>query len=67
MVKLQRPKYAYARGGLVPWDEAVLHIGCEAITRGLNVFEGLKGYWREDGSLRTEYEFTYYFEVDFEG
>ena len=51
MVKLQRPKYAYARGGLVLWDEAVLHIGCEAITRGLNVFEGLKGYWREDGDF----------------
>lgn len=36
-------------GKLRLWDEAVLHIGCEAVTRGLNVFEGLKGYWQADG------------------
>jgi branched-chain amino acid aminotransferase len=35
-------------GRLRSWDEAVLHVGCEAVTRGLNVFEGLKGYWRPD-------------------
>jgi branched-chain amino acid aminotransferase len=45
MAQLQRPDYVYMRGALIPWDEATLHIGCEAITRGLNVFEGLKGYW----------------------
>jgi branched-chain amino acid aminotransferase len=45
MAKLQRPDYAYMNGAIIPWDEANLHIGCEAITRGLNVFEGLKGYW----------------------
>lgn len=38
-------------GGLRPWDEAVLHVGCEGVTRGLNVFEGLKGYRQPDGSL----------------
>jgi len=37
------------RGKLRHWDEAVLHISTEAVTRGLNVFEGLKGYWRYDG------------------
>ena len=45
MAKLQRPDFAYMNGKLIPWDDAVLHVGCEAVTRGLNVFEGLKGYW----------------------
>src|SRR5215212_3363942 len=61
MVKLQRPEYVYIGGRLRPWDDAVLHVGCEAVTRGLNVFEGLKGYWRADGSfgvvmMRPHYE-----------
>lgn len=43
--KLQKPDYAYMGGKIIPWDEAVLHVGCEAVTRGLNVFEGIKGYW----------------------
>jgi branched-chain amino acid aminotransferase len=51
-VKLQEPKYVYMAGGLRPWAEATLHIGSEAITRGLNVFEGLKGYWEPDGPFR---------------
>lgn len=58
---LQEPKFVYMRGKLRPWNEAVLHIGCEAVTRGLNVFEGIKGYWQLDGSfgilqLRQHYE-----------
>ena len=48
MVKLQRPEFAYMDGKLVPWDDAVIHVGSEAATRGLNVFEGLKGYWHKD-------------------
>jgi len=43
------------------WQDATLHVGCEAAIRGLNVFEGLKGYWQHDGSfgfimLRAHYE-----------
>lgn len=49
--KLQRPDYAYMAGKIIPWDDAVLHIGCEAVTRGLNVFEGIKGYWDINGSF----------------
>jgi branched-chain amino acid aminotransferase len=48
MIKLQKPEYAYMQGKLIPWDDAVLHVGCEAATRGLNVFEGIKGYWQTD-------------------
>lgn len=48
-------------GGLRLWNEATLHIGCEAVTRGVNVFEGLKGYWQPAGpfgivQLRRHYE-----------
>jgi branched-chain amino acid aminotransferase len=61
MVKLQKPKFVYMTGRIRPWDEAVLHVGCEAVNRGLNVFEGIKGYWRVDGTfgivmLRRHYE-----------
>lgn len=51
MVKLQKPKFVHINGRLRSWDEAVLHVGCEAATRGLSVFEGLKGYWRADGEF----------------
>jgi branched-chain amino acid aminotransferase len=58
---LQKPKFAYMGGKLRSWDDATLHIGCEAVTRGLNVFEGVKGYWQPDGQfgivmLRQHYE-----------
>jgi branched-chain amino acid aminotransferase len=61
MIKLQEPKYVYMGGGLRLWKEATLHVGCEAVTRSLNVFEGLKGYWKPDGpfgivQLRRHYE-----------
>jgi branched-chain amino acid aminotransferase len=46
--KLQRPDFAYMNGKLVPWEDAVLHVGTEAVTRGVNVFEGLKGYWQNE-------------------
>jgi branched-chain amino acid aminotransferase len=43
---LQQPKFAYFQGDVRPWEDATLHISCEAVTRGLNVYEGLKGYWQ---------------------
>jgi branched-chain amino acid aminotransferase len=61
VIKLQEPKYVYMGGGLRLWKEATLHVGCEAVTRSLNVFEGLKGYWKPGGSfgivqLRRHYD-----------
>ncbi len=50
-MKLQKPEFAYMGGQLCDWDKATLHVGCEAAIRGLNVFEGLKGYRQPDGSL----------------
>lgn len=49
MVQLQKPEWIYFGGKIRPWEEGVLHISSEAVYRGLNVFEGLKGYWQEDG------------------
>ncbi len=61
MVTLQKPKFVYMGGKLRLWEDATLHVGCEALTRGLNVFEGVKGYWQSDGRfgivmLRRHYE-----------
>ena len=59
---LQQPKWVYFQGDVRPWEEATLHISCEAVTRGLNVYEGLKGYWQEGETafgiveLRRHYE-----------
>jgi len=50
-MKLQKPEFVHMNGKLCPWDEATLHVGCEAAIRGLNVFEGVKGYRQPDGSL----------------
>ena len=50
-VTLQRPQWAYYRGAVRPYDDAVLHISSEAVHRGLNVFEGIKGYWQPDGTF----------------
>ena len=51
MAKLQRPEFVFMNGRLTKWDDAQLHIGCEAVVRGLNVFEGVKGYWQPDGTF----------------
>jgi branched-chain amino acid aminotransferase len=50
-LQLQKPEYVFFAGEIRPWDEAVLHISSEAVLRGLNVFEGLKGYWQHDGAF----------------
>ncbi len=62
MVKLQEPKYVHMSGELRLWKDATIHVGCEAAIRGLNVYEGLKGYWHPDGGsfgiiqLRKHYD-----------
>lgn len=52
MAQLQRPDLVYMNGQLTRWEDASLHVGCEAVTRGLNVYEGLKGYWQPDGTFK---------------
>ena len=43
-VQLQRPKWLFFNGAIRPWEDAVFHVSSEAVARGLNVFEGLKGF-----------------------
>ncbi len=50
MAKLQQPEFVYMNGAICAWDKAVVHISTEAVTRGLNVFEGIKGYWNNAGT-----------------
>jgi branched-chain amino acid aminotransferase len=46
---LQSPKHIWVRGAVRPWAEATLHVTTEGVQRGMNVFEGLKGFWQPDG------------------
>jgi branched-chain amino acid aminotransferase len=60
-LQLQRPENIYFEGEVRPWEDAVFHVSTEAVTRGLNVLEGLKGYWQPSGAfawrtLRLHYE-----------
>src|SRR5215831_17755850 len=62
MVQLQKPACVFMNGGIVPWDDAKIHIASEALIRGISVFEGIKGYWQFDRSkfallaLREHYD-----------
>jgi branched-chain amino acid aminotransferase len=50
-LKLQRPAVLYARGAVRPWEEGVVHVSSETALRGLNVFEGLRGYHQAGGGF----------------
>jgi branched-chain amino acid aminotransferase len=49
--QLQKPPWALVNGELVPYTEVRIHIGAEALTRALSVFEGVKGYWNTAGDV----------------
>jgi branched-chain amino acid aminotransferase len=51
IVQLQKPEWVFFGGKIRRWEEAVFHISSEAVVRGLNVFEGLKGFWQQDESF----------------
>jgi len=50
-LKLQRPSVLYARGAVRRWEEGIVHVSSEAALRGLNVFEGLRGYHQAGGGF----------------
>ena len=62
MVQLQKPPYVYMNGRITAWDDAKIHVGSEALIRGVSIFEGIKGYWQKDKNvfcllaLREHYE-----------
>jgi branched-chain amino acid aminotransferase len=46
-------EWASLDGKLVPYESAVVHIASAAFKYAASVFEGIRGYWREeDGTLR---------------
>jgi branched-chain amino acid aminotransferase len=47
--QLQTPRFALVNGVLRPYEDVRIHIGAEALTRALSVFEGMKGYWNHAG------------------
>lgn len=47
MAQLQTPAFVFMNGRLTPWEEATVHVGSEALLRGVSVFEGIKGYWQQ--------------------
>jgi branched-chain amino acid aminotransferase len=49
--QLQTPPWALVNGELVRYKDVRIHIGAEALTRALSVFEGVKGYWTADGDV----------------
>jgi branched-chain amino acid aminotransferase len=60
-LQLQRPQRVFFEGQVRPWEEAVFHVSTEAVVRGLNVFEAVKGYWQKSGDfglllLRRHYD-----------
>ena len=44
---IQAPAYAWLNGRIVPFDQCVIHARTQGAFWGANVFEGLRGYWRE--------------------
>lgn len=48
---MKRPELLWLNGRIVPWEEAQVHVWTELATRGANVFEGIRAYAHQDGSL----------------
>ncbi|MCS7258261.1 MAG: aminotransferase class IV, partial [candidate division WOR-3 bacterium] len=48
---LQKAKYIWMDGKLVPWDDAKIHINSHVIHYGTGVFEGLRCYKTPKGSV----------------
>lgn len=44
----QHPAYVWWKGGLVPWDEATVHVTDIAWSTLGAVFEGIRGYWNDE-------------------
>lgn len=44
---MERPKYIFLNGEIVPWEDAKVHVSTVAFKFGTAVFEGLRGYWNE--------------------
>ncbi|RMG83527.1 MAG: branched-chain amino acid transaminase [Chloroflexi bacterium] len=43
-----KPKYAFFRGEIVPFEQATVSVMTHALNYGTGVFGGLRGYWNDD-------------------
>lgn len=62
MASLQKPPFVWMNGGLTRWDDANVHIGAEALIRGISVFEGIKGYWDQGSRTLSLLELAAHYE-----
>ena len=47
---MQKSKYIWFDGKLVPWDQATVHVMSHVVQYGSNVFEGMRAYATENGT-----------------
>ena len=45
---MERTDWVWMDGGLVPWEEARIHVATDAVLQGDNVFEGIRAYWNDE-------------------
>ena len=50
MASVEKSKFIWMNGGLVPWDEANVHVLAHTLHYGFGVFEGTRSYEQADGS-----------------
>lgn len=43
-----KPKYAFFKGKIVPFEQATVSVMTHALNYGTGVFGGMRGYWNED-------------------
>ena len=48
---MERPRYAFFEGKIVPIEDAKVDIRTNALQYGTGIFEGIRGYW--NGNRRT--------------
>lgn len=53
-----KPRYAWLDGGIVPWEQCVLHVRAPGAFWGANVFEGVRGYLSTDGHELSLFRLT---------
>lgn len=44
-----QPKYIFFEGKVVPYQDAKVHVSTVGVKYGASVFEGIRGYWNEEG------------------
>lgn len=46
----EHPEYIWFNGELIPFNEAKVHVLTPTCLYGINVFEGIRGYWNEEAN-----------------